>query len=83
VITHLGIWAVSGLLRSSYHPMSNTWDEDDKMDYILSRTGKNVRVSIQTGYFKDEYSTAQEMTQVLASTYDDPTQEDEGPCYVP
>jgi hypothetical protein len=50
----------------------NTWDENDKMGYILSRTGKNVRALIQTGYVDDEYSTSQEMLNVMANAYDDP-----------
>jgi hypothetical protein len=35
-----------------------TWENDDKMGYVLSRTGKNARALIQTGYLEDEYSTA-------------------------
>ena len=34
-----------------------TWDEDDKKGYVLSRTGKNIRALIQTGYLEDEYPT--------------------------
>jgi hypothetical protein len=49
-----------------------TWENDDKMGYVLSRTGKNARALIQTGYLEDEYSTAEEMLQVLANAYDDP-----------
>jgi hypothetical protein len=49
-----------------------TWDEEDKMSLVLKRTGKDPRKLIQTGYLEDEYSTAQEMLQVLANTYNDP-----------
>jgi hypothetical protein len=31
-----------------------TWEEKDNMSYVLSRTGKNVRALIQTGYIEDE-----------------------------
>jgi hypothetical protein len=50
----------------------STWDEDDKMGYVLSRTGKNVRALIQTGYIEDEYSTSQEIFDVMANAYNDP-----------
>jgi len=49
-----------------------TWDEDDKKGYVLSRTGKNVRALIQTGYLEDEYPTVQDMLQALQNAYNDP-----------
>jgi len=36
----------------------STWDEEDKRGYALSRTDKNTRALIQTGYLEDGYSTA-------------------------
>ena len=52
--------------------MNSSWDEEDKMGYVLSRTGKNVRALIQTGCLEGEYSTAQDMLQPLAIAYNDP-----------
>ncbi len=49
-----------------------TWDKDDKKGYVLSRTGKNVRALIQTGYLEDEYPTMQDMLQALQNAYNDP-----------
>ncbi len=50
----------------------STWDEDEKMGYILSRTGKNPRALIQTGYLADKYNTAQDMMQTLTKAFNDP-----------
>ena len=51
--------------------MKPAWDED-KMGHVLLRTGRNnVRALIQTGCLKDEYSTAQDMLQLLANVYND------------
>jgi hypothetical protein len=43
----------------------STWDEEDKAGHELLRAGKSMRALIQTSYFEDEYSTSQEMLQVL------------------
>ena len=50
----------------------STWDEDEKMGYILSRTGKNPRALIQTGYLADKYNTAQDIMQTLTKAFNDP-----------
>lgn len=50
----------------------SAWSDEDKMLYVLSRTGKTVHALIQTGYLEDEYSTMQEMLQTLANNYNDP-----------
>jgi len=48
------------------------WDEEDKMGYVLGRTGKDPRKLIQPSYLENEYDTADEMLQVLLNTYNDP-----------
>ena len=50
--------------------MNPAWDKD-KLGYVLSRADRNVRALIQTGCLKDEYSTAQDMLQLLANVYND------------
>ena len=49
-----------------------TLTEREKMGYILSRTGKNPRALIQTGYLAGKYTTAQDMMQTLDKAYNDP-----------
>jgi Zinc knuckle len=47
------------------------WDEEDRIGFVLGRTGGDPRQLIQTSYLEDEYSTAEEMLQTLANTYND------------
>jgi hypothetical protein len=53
----------------------STWDDEEKWGYVLSRTGKNPRALIQTGYLTGKYTTAQDMMQTLVKAYNDPHKE--------